>query len=233
MTTYRGIYHKKNVEKGAIYIRTQRNIVSPATEVLSTIYDNFSKAVTFTYNDTSVTSQLASGIKDFEVWFDTLMVQTDDYIFLTKIDFNYDTNIISNTLDDIHIIPLNKSKFGSTWFFPENKRVTLCTLVSCGTNILPVLRTYDLENNIVSFIYNSSVDLGYSAYNFNTFEEPILSYNYKTKTYNIAFIAYSGDSQYNTGSFNGMFTNIINIQDMGNTYMITKSDTIIPTILQG
>ena len=146
-----------------------------------------------------------------------------------KINFDYNTNVIDFDINNLHLINLSASghedKFAGTWFFDREKLVTVATLVSSVSGIYPALRSYDIDSNVMKYIYNTqSVDTNQlSALQLNSIEEPVFTYNKDTKTYVMTFI---GKSNIYT-SF--VLINLY-IKNNGEDYEVSKVSVITPTI---
>jgi hypothetical protein len=216
------MYDKKQA-LGELWVRNNRNMVLPASALLQDFYTNY-----------RVTSNpiLSSEIytpKDIDLWYDTLMLKTPTYLVFNKINFDYNTNVIDFDINNLHLINLSASghedKFAGTWFFDREKLVTVATLVSSVSGIYPALRSYDIDSNVMKYIYNTqSVDTNQlSALQLNSIEEPVFTYNKDTKTYVMTFI---GKSNIYT-SF--VLINLY-IKNNGEDYEVSKVSVITPTI---
>ena len=211
------IYDKKHVLGGTLWTRNTRNIVEPASVSLSNVFESVPSNVDINSITTS-----ASAVLDIDVWFDTLMIYTSSVLYFFHLNFDFDTGIISSGSDEINYIVTENSKFGGTWFSPDNKEVTICTLLSCGDQIRPILRSLDLNTNQMSYLYDiSSTYTNMSAFNFISYDHPVLTYDSITKTYNISYIGYNTQNT-------GMYLTTINVRDYGECFDIVSSKTIVP-----
>lgn len=216
-TTGLSQYDKSQLE-GSIWTRDSRKVISPGTESLERIYNKFTN---FTID---------ANIKDFDIWYDTMMIQLSSALAFAKITFDYDDNIIFTIADDIHEVSLAESKFAGTWFFEQDKLVTICTVVSADTGgstyFYPELRSLDLETNVMTTVFSPSGDtdlLQLSGADLTSYEDPVFTYNPDTKRYNIAFIGYSS-------TLTGMYFTTIDISQVGVDYEVSKVQLIIPLI---
>jgi hypothetical protein len=184
--TIQSIYTQKSIP-GNLYMRDMRNLIKDPLDVLSLFYANDYRSIT------------AEGVKDFDIWFDTIMLQTSATIYIQKIIYSFDTNEFTITDDNLRKIPLSANRygyFGGIWFFPETKHVTLCNVVS-GYNgvIYPQLWDLNLNNqniyNIIPDSFNDSSIKELTALSLSQIEEPVFSYNIDTRTYSLAFLGYS------------------------------------------
>lgn len=213
------IYDKKHTYSGSLWTRNTRNIVEPANISLSGVFD-----YTFPISGIDISSMVyeTSAVLDIDIWFDTLMIYTSSVLFFAHLNFDYDTGIISSTSDDINYIITDNSKFGGTWFHEEDKLVTICTLISCGDQIRPILRTLNIETNQLNYIYNSdSTYTNMSSFMLSSYEHPVFTYEKDTKTYNISYLGYGT-------ALSGMYLTTMNIRNHGEQYDIITAKTIIP-----
>jgi len=218
---YASIYDKKHSMQGALWTRNLRNIVQPATVSMKEVFiDNFRPPEVAATNALSATN----GVLDFDVWFDTMMLYTSSGLWFYHLNFDYENDRIYSTADEINSITTTDSVFGGTWFFEQDKKVTICTLLSCGDQIRPILRSLDLDTNELTVIYDKeTIYTNMSAVNFVTLDHPVLTYDYKAKVYNVSYLAYT-----DSAVLSGMFLNTINIKDSGNEHDIISAKTIRP-----
>ena len=213
------IYNKKHYRPGTLWTRNARNIIQPANvslaKVFTVIPDISGIDIISMVNETS-------GVLDMDIWFDTMMIYTAPALFFFRLDFDYDTGIISSTSDESNYILTTNSKFGGTWFFSDDKKVTVCTLLSCGDQIRPILRSLDLETSQMSYLYNiTASDTDMSSFSLSSYDHSVLTYDTNTKTYNISYISYSTEKA-------GMYLTTINIRDYGEYHGIVTAKTIVP-----
>ena len=214
------IYDKKYNIGGSLWTRDIRNIIQPASASMINVFEYLPS----TLSDINIVSLVneTSGVLDIDIWFDTIMIYTSAALFFFCLSFDYDTGVISSASNDINYIKTTNSKFGGTWFFEEEKKVTICTLLSCGDQIRPILRSLDLETNQMSYLYNiSSIRTDMSGIGLSSYEHPLLTYDNVSKIYNISYLGYSGTKT-------GMYFTSINICDYGEYYNIIEAKTIIP-----
>ncbi len=214
------IYDKKHIIPGSLWTRDTRNIVYPASASLSEVFKHIPTSLSGI--DLISLSNSTSGILDIDTWFDTLMIYTSSVLFFFHLNFDYDNGLIYSEANDINYILNTNSKFGGTWFFENEKKVTICTMLSCGNQIRPILRSLNLNTNQMSYLYNVTsnlTDMGSIA--LTSFEHPVITYDYVNKLYNISYIGYSHSKE-------GMYFTTLNIHDYGEYHDITNAKTIIP-----
>ncbi|MDD4109917.1 MAG: hypothetical protein PHS54_00025 [Clostridia bacterium] len=214
------IYDKKHNVGGSLWTRNARNIIQTADVSLANVFSYIPLSLS-SINLPYLVNE-GEGILDMDIWYDTLMLYTSAALFFFHLNFDYETGIISSTSDDINYIITENSKFGGIWLHEDDKKVTICTLLSCGNQIRPILRSLNLETNQINYLYN--IESSYtdtSIYPLSSFDHPVITYDKNTKVYNISYLG--------TGiSYNGMFLTTINIKDYGDRYDIYTAKTIIP-----
>jgi len=173
----------------------------------------------------STSSELLTGIKQFEMFFDTSMIVTPNWIFLSKIKTNYETGEVYTTVDDTHQISLSSSYYVGSWIFAEDKTVTIAKLLSCaqdfGTQIRPILYSLNLESGDMTYLYNEITDASQYYYNFISIDSATLTFDSNKNVYNVSFTA---STSYNSG----MYIGSINIKNLNNIYTIISSKVIEP-----
>jgi hypothetical protein len=215
------MYDKKQLI-GDLWVRNAKNEVQSASSALSAFFAGFSNLTA-----TPLLANEIYNIKNFDLYYDTLMVQTPNWILFNKIDFDYNTGNIDFNVNNIHYINLKENgsdnKFAGTWLFDEDKTVTISVLISSVSGIYPQLRVLDLNTNTMTFIYNQlSMETNQlSTLLLTNIEEPVFTYNKDTLTYNMAFIC--RNSAYTSFLLGNMY-----IGDYGDEHRISKVSVITP-----
>lgn len=208
------IYDKKHNTVGSLWTRNARNIVQPASASLNKVFEYIPQTLS--------ANELLYNILDIDIWFDTMMIYTSSVLFFFPLSFDYDTGVIYSTSDDVNYIITNQSIFGGTWFHEDDKKVTICTLLSCGNQIRPILRSLNIETKELNYLYNKeSTYTDMSNISLTGIEHPILTYDSISKTYNISYVGYGTIIE-------GMYFTTINITNIDNVYDITDARTLIP-----
>lgn len=211
------MYNQKHNTYGSLWTRNYRNIVEPATVSLKDVF-----AVVPSGIDINSMVYDVPAILDIDIWCDTLMLYTSSILMFFKLDYDYDTGTTSSNSDETNYITTENSKFGGTWYFENEKKVTICTLLSCGDQIRPVLRSLDINTSQMSYLYNvSSTDTDMSAFLLSSYNHPVFTYDNMTKTYNISYVGYGSQKA-------GMYLTTINIRDYGEYYNIATAKTLVP-----
>lgn len=193
---------------GEIWTRNSIQNVSPASKSLSGVFN--------TYTGTSLINDLTgNSINKIDTFFDVLYVETSKYAILDKLNYDFNTGIISsnnNLSRGLSLaIPVTASlirefkgqdlndhtfaKIGDTWFFPNRNIVILsvCGLTQglSGINLTPELYQYDINTYNIKKIFpliQNDIDTftSLSGLNIKTIETPALTYNPLTSKYTFA-----------------------------------------------
>lgn len=228
--------YDKSLQYGEIWIRDGRNRILNAVDSLADIYEQF---YALTLNSApiqgTVEYNILSAMRDFDIWYDTIMLYTTGYLLFNKIEFDYDENRIYSLADNLNYICLgDDTKFGGIWFNEEEKQTTICTVVSGGAGYwYPILYQLDLNDNTLFKIYNG-VDVTEfrsvtSSIIFREIEEPVLTYNIDKSIYNVSFIGY-GFSESTTLS-SGMILATIDIKNDGTKYNLLSATYLTPVYI--
>lgn len=162
----RSIYDMQN-SFGELWVKLVDGSIYKAVDALSAVYNKY-------VNQPTIYSQLTGNyIKNFEVYFDTLIIQLSGMVLFEKIIFNYDTVTISNnsvqylnidfssdvstrllsstSLTSINVIGEATPYYGGIWYHEPEKKFITCLLLSTRTNngvsglVVPVLYEYDIN----------------------------------------------------------------------------------------
>jgi len=156
-----GLYKEKFLENnylnrkeipGELWVRTNKQIVSPASKALTGLFDTY-------LNTPHYPILTGNGINKIDVFFDTLMIETTGYIIFEKINYDYNTDNIFSLVDDARYISLavptrsdfsrelagitydinRVGKIGETWFFPSSKKViiSVCSIMPHTSSLSP------------------------------------------------------------------------------------------------
>lgn len=215
------IYEKRQAI-GEFWIRNTNNYIQPASTILSGFFDNYA----YITQNPPLSDEIYQ-IQNFEIFYDTLLVKTPNYILTNKISFDYDTGSIDFDINNIHVINLqennNRNKFAGHWFFEFDKSITLALLVSSISAIYPRLYNLDLDSNDLTIIYNTPTNdtNSLSVLSLTSIEDPLFTYNNATQNYNMVFIGYS--QNYESFILNNIFIN-----DSGDIHTLNKVTAITP-----
>lgn len=213
--TFKPTIYNRNQAPGQLWARD----ITSKTEHATSIH-----RVLSSFGPTS-SGSLLTGIKTFDVLYDTGVIVVPENVFLFKINTDYNTGRIFTTTDEVRVISLEQSSYVGTWFFPQSQSVTICKLVSCeqgaGSQIRPVLYELDLDSFELTFLYNLTSRETQYYYEFTNIDSSTITYDYKTQIYNVSFTAYAKCNS-------GMYLCTLNIEKINNAYEIVSSKVIEP-----
>jgi hypothetical protein len=126
-TTKNSIYYTRNVEHGDFYFRNASNtFIGPISSSLSAVFVNFTPAVS---------AELTNSVINFDIYYDTLQVETENYLVFNKLVYDFDTNQVLGTTNLYSVIERGNSpeveKFSTVWL---NEREN--TLIAAKTTLL-------------------------------------------------------------------------------------------------
>jgi hypothetical protein len=150
------LYYTRNIEYGDFYFRNASNtFIGPVSSSLSAVLANYS---------TEVQTEIANNVINFDLYYDTLQIETENYLVLNKIIYDYDSNQILGTTNLYTVINRGNypelEKFSTVWFDEKNNtlmfaKTTLHHELS-ATNykaIYPTIYTVNLINGQINQVY--------------------------------------------------------------------------------
>lgn len=192
--------HERKNTLGEIWVRKNSQRTLPANTALKNVFD--------TYKTISLYNELTGiGIKKIDMFFDTLYIETTGAILFEKINYDYDNDNIFSLADEARYLSLplpvttnlnreltglnfvtNYAKVGETWFFPNEKKVTISVcglenniltpeLYSLDTNTLNLNKIFPIKADDILLITNLS------SLNINSISSPVLTHNTFKKEY--------------------------------------------------
>jgi len=211
---------------GQLWVKTIDSTIYTGPSALNLVYLSH-------VNDANTYSQLINNnIVNFEIFFDTLVIQLSSAVLYEKITFDYNTYEISNSLQNFLPLPLNNSNtnafatenflsyigtpslsatvyYGGNWYDSNAKTITICTLLSSTFHgdSSSIVSTSGLSSIIIPVLYK--LDL-----NNPREREKIYPVN---STNPSAFLEYI----YSIGSVNYMEEPVFCYNEDTNTYAIT------------
>lgn len=150
------IYKKRNILNGVIYVRSGNNtIIQNITQALSANFVRFP-------ND--VKNEIENDIINFDIIYDTLIIETTNYRVIERINYDYNQNIFTGNFSPVVYTHRNQNdlsidKFGDFWFNEHYKNVllfdtTLSNAVSGNLKIIyPTIYKFDLPSYEFKQIY--------------------------------------------------------------------------------
>lgn len=185
--------YEKMLANGELYVRNLNGKVAAGSVLLEDIYSNFGNA-----QQTELTS---NQIKDFDVWYDTIMFYTGSSVLIEGLTLDYETGEIQGIPDNIHyfdISPDTGCYYGDGWLFEEQKDVILSFVCISANRIAPYIYSLNLDtHNVIAKLplSESILDtqvISTTSLGVTGIERPVFTYNQNTYTYNMSFIAHPG-----------------------------------------
>jgi len=224
------IYNTRYSTYGDFYMRNSNSsLIEPVSSALSSIFIKYPQHIREEVNNCVI---------NFDVYYDTLQVETENHLIFDKIDFNYSTNNVRTPSNNETYVErgINKEfeKFSTVWFDEKNNelifaKTTLHPIASASNfkSIYPVI--YSLNLNTFSLVqlypYKKLADVNYldvvqfslTGTNQNidiiTIDKPIMTLNSETNIYSITYLAKDTTNMFyafvtDFKYFNGILTNI-------------------------
>lgn len=156
LSANKNIYAKRNTINGNVYVRSGNN----------TIIDSISSALSsnFVRFPTVVTNEINNNIIDFDIIYDTLIIETDNYRIIERINYDYDSGLfVGSYAPAIYMqrgtVDQSIEKFGDFWYNEKYKNIlffdtTLSPEVSGTLKIIyPKIYKFDINNFDFKQIY--------------------------------------------------------------------------------
>ena len=203
--TKNSIYYTKNIEFGNIYFRNAANtVVGPLSSTLS---------ATFISLPDDMQYELFNKTINFDLYYDTMQIETENYLILNKLNFNYDTNEVTAPITPYTILERGSNpeleKFSSVWFNETTNQLVVAKTTLhyelSATNykaIYPTIYIYNLNSSQAIQVYptKNASSLKFSELSaFSLFgkdielnivrvEKPTLNYSKETGFYALTYL---------------------------------------------
>ena len=167
-------------------------------------------------------TEMISGVRDFDVFFDTFMFITSNYVVFEKGMFNYEENSFKFVETDFHILNLSEINvnFADTWYFESKNEVLVFLLKNGSTPKLPELKVYKIVLSTGRFkeieVRNTELLQDVESLSLNEIEKPVVTFDGLNNMFNVGMVCYNGEKEFHILSldleYNGEFLNITNIE---------------------
>jgi len=129
----------RSMLEGKLYVKNQR--YSNSYPIIDSLSATFSK-----YSD-NVRADIADKVRDFEVFYDSLCIETEKYLLIDKIKYDgaFLTPTTKNTVFERSVTPLHK--FSNRFFNESTKIITFCVIQQLTGEVLSNILT-ESEDNI-------------------------------------------------------------------------------------
>jgi len=178
---YKDLYQPRSLYRsltstGLLWVKTIDNTINIGPSALHLVYNNY-------INDYTIYSQLTgNNIINFEIFFDTLVIQLSSTVLYEKITFNYLDYSIEKSLQNFSPLTYGNTDsnalnikginaigivgnpattfFGGNWYNAENKTITICTILSAvlSGGIGSIIDTGGVSGLIVPVLYEINLN---------------------------------------------------------------------------
>jgi hypothetical protein len=202
----KSIYQMRNVDYGDFYYRNSNStIIVPVSAALSAVFVKYNAAIQ---------SEINTALINFDMYYDVLQLETQNYLIFEKIVFDYDLNAIDSTSKSYISLQRGPNsafeKFATVWFNENQKQLIACQTTLLNTNsasnykiIYPKIYAIDLntvqstqiyppkKDSDLTFSYLSNYSLSGKGLELDVveIEKPLLNYNQDTNAYTLTYLA--------------------------------------------
>lgn len=146
------IYQTNYINYGDFYFRNANStIIEPVSSALSALFIKYYDDK----NNNEIINEINNKIINFDVYYDTLQIETENYVIFEKINFDYNSNTLKNVSNTSNIVFKGKNRKyenSSTVFFNEKEK----KLYIASFNLYPVL-SGSIYRTIIPSIYSYSL----------------------------------------------------------------------------
>lgn len=201
------LYEKQNAQHGQVFVRLYDDTsVLPLSSALSGIFVKYPN---------EVRTELQNELIDMDLMFDTIFLETRNYIVLDKIHFDFETNKFNgkytkNTYYKKSVSNPSIENYSNFWYDDEYKKIFLNFLTLLDSNsatskkiIYPKVLVSDIQNldfqkyypvienvqSLSSFIVNLSAENYSVSYN----DRSLLNYHHESQTLGVLVKSYNNN----------------------------------------
>ena len=159
-------------------------------------------------------SELQNNMLNFDVYYDTIQFETENYTIFDKITFDYTTNTVVGGGPGVNVIKRDENdkqleKISTVWFNEQDKQLFVCKTVlfhelsaSNYKIIYPKIYSFDLnslqlvqifptlrdENLTFNLLQDFSLSGKNIELNIVEIDKPLLTYNIETNIYKLSYV---------------------------------------------
>lgn len=206
VSTKKPLYYTRAVEYGDLYFRNANSTaIGPASATLSAALLNYPQ---------NIKEEIYNKLINFEVYYDVLQLETENYLIFDRLQFDYNTNSITGSVNEFRYFNRGElpdlERFSNVWFNESDN-----TLMFCKTTLLrdslsasnykvvyPTIYRINLNNQQISEIYPAKAvsdlvfnDLSvFSLYgkgielNIVEIEKPVFNFSPETGYYTLTYL---------------------------------------------
>jgi len=171
---------------GDVWVRKNNQLISHSSLSLSSIFVPIKDVSVAAYKNLT-----ENGVINIDSFADTLMFQTSGALIFAKIRYDYSTDEITSSLDDIKYISLVNTLSGQnstitpnqTWYFPETNKIVCSLTTLSSSRIFPEIYELNTKSNeLIKQFPNdtseqTSVNQALSSLTVNQIDTGLLTYN--------------------------------------------------------
>ena len=212
------IYFNKQLP-GQLWLRDLTNNVSSAYNMLSSVFTKYKTINNSFYYDVST-----NNINRFDVINDTLFIETSSGYIFEK--FYVDEYSVIQPYNQMNLFSTRKNTTVDYWYNESQKEIYFTEIFYTNTDSLLntftfnlLFKKFDCSTGLVSVLLFKSIILKYLStinWNKNQFllENPKLTYNSDTKTFNVSFILRNSVGSFGLISLNILDLNVMQISEV-------------------
>jgi hypothetical protein len=203
--TKNSLYYTRNIEYGDFYFRNASDtVIGPLSSTLSAAFISFSS---------DVQNEIYNNVIGFDLYYDVLQIETENYLIFEKIAYDYEHNEIIGAANNHSILARGSNteleKFSTVWFDEGSNKLMVCVMTLhyklSATNykaIYPTIYTIDINTAQAVQIYPSVRDKDLTFNQLSAFslfgkgielnivkiEKPTLTYSEDTAYYTLTYL---------------------------------------------
>ncbi len=197
---------------GQLWLRDLNDNVSPAYNILSSVYIKYK-----TINSSFFSDLTSNNINKFDVIYDTLFIETNNGYIFEKFYVDYNSQI--QPYSQMNLFNTRKNTTVDYWYSESNKIIYFTELFFTQNSVINktfsfglLLKSFDCITGVASTVLLKKINLTSINQNLSgssfIFENPKLTFNPDTKTFNISVILRNSAKDFGLLSLN-----IINISN--------------------
>lgn len=174
------------------------------------IPDSYLKYQYYNENYPDMFYEMSSGVKDIEVFYDTLMFITSSYVIFEKATYNFEDNVFSIDDTGFRVIGLKELNaiYGDVWFFEDKNSVLTFIMQKAGNvgEITPLPKCFRLDVMTGKFedleILNLSSLSAIQSLAIRDIEMPVVTYDSFRNNFNLGVAFYNTSDEFHILSMN-------------------------------
>ena len=206
-TPLSSLYEKQNIQLGQVFVRLyDDSSVLPLSAALSGIFVKY---------PINVRTELQNSLVDFDLIFNTVILETPNYVVLDKINFDFETNLFNgnytkNTYYEKFTKNSSIENYSNFWYDDEYKKIILSFLTLFETNssksekiVYPKILVADIQNlefekffpktETIQTLSSIVVNLSSENYNSSYNDRSLLNVHHESQTLGVLVKSYNNN----------------------------------------